>query len=259
MELALVVREDGTSDDKFRGQLGSVAFRGRGEQADKSSSGSEQGQVPDAKRLFMAGGVEVLSATAVDGAGLILKNKPMSRLVRSPADIFYYSGHGLGREGCLAIHGDYHSASVEGYACWLNPSDLRPYWKAPFDVGVLILAGCSVLDLEKNGGEWVKLLKGKGGPLDVILGYEAGAPLDSNGGNDIALAMGKRVTASMTEDQWVRDWLDINGTFRAWNAVGFNSHGRWWIDPSSASKVWHKLPGTSNSVSFDIEGPEPIP
>jgi hypothetical protein len=259
LEVALVVREEGTSDLKFRIELGNVADRGRAEQTDKPSTGSEMSQVPDAKRLFMAGGVEVLSAFAVEDTGLILKNKPISRLVRSPADIFYYSGHGLGKEGCLAIHGNYHSASVDGYACWLNPSDLRAYWKNPFDLSVLIIAGCSVLNLDKSGGEWANLLKTKGGPLDVILGYEAAAPLDSNGGDDIASAMGKRVTANLTEYQWVRAWLDVNGSFRAWNAVGFNSLGRWWLDPSTASKIWHKLPGTSDSVSFDIKGPEPIP
>jgi hypothetical protein len=261
LEVALVVREGGTSDKKFRAALGGMTFRGRGVQSENTSAGSELDEIPDAKRLLQAGGVEVLEAKVVSVSGWELKSPSAARLIRSPADVLYYSGHGLHQEGCLALHGNFHGYSVDHYRCWAYPWDLLPYWKPPFDLGVLIIAGCSVLDLDKNGDVWARLLKAKGGPLDVILGYEAGAPYDSNGGDDIAAAMGVKIAAGLSEDQWVRAWLTINGTYHAWNAVGFDSRGRWWLDePSRVSKGWHKyVPGTSDTVPFDIKGPKPIP
>ena len=63
------------------------------------------------------------------------------------------------------------------------------------------------------------------------------------------------------DDRCVRTWLNVNGAFKAWNAVAFNGRGRWRIDePSRRSKAWHKyVPGTSDSAPFDLIGPEPIP
>src|SRR5262249_46802652 len=58
------------------------------------------------------------------------------RLIRSPADVFYYSGD-ANDDGCLAI----------GKDCWAAPKDLKGYWQWPFDLEVLILAGCSVLNI----------------------------------------------------------------------------------------------------------------
>jgi OmpA family len=268
LEVALVVRKGGTSDGKFRSRLGNVAFRGRGVQAYLAGNGSEDQQVPDGKRLLLAGGVEVLTAEVAAMPGVDVAAKPAARLVRSPADVVYYSGHGLGKEGCLALEDKalFHGASVDGYTCWLGPDELVAYWKKPFDVSILIIAGCAVLDLDRNGKAWTKLLKSKGGPLDVILGYEDGGPDDSRGGNAIAEGLAEAVTTagSTSEDLWVRSWLYLNGTRSAWNAVAFTSRGRWWIKKASwASRVWHhRVPGTSDEVPFspsDIVGPEPIP
>src|SRR5262249_12493634 len=101
-EVALVVREGGTSDKQFRDALG-WTFRGRGVQSE-SPNGSERDETPDAKRLLQAAGVEVLEVKVVSRPGWDMKRSSVARLIRSPADVLYYSGHGLHKEGCLAIH-----------------------------------------------------------------------------------------------------------------------------------------------------------
>ena len=77
------------------------------------------------------------------------------RLIRSPADVFYYSGD-ANDDGCLAI----------GKDCWGAQTDLKSYWQPPFDLEVLILAGCSVLNISfpyglanGPGTWWAPLLK----------------------------------------------------------------------------------------------------
>jgi hypothetical protein len=241
-EVTFVVREGGTSDEKFRQALGTIAFRGRGEQSDVPDRNAELHKAPDAKRLLLAGGAEVLNAEVVAVPGWDMKRPQAARLIRSPADILYYSGHGLHKEGCLALHCDCNTnTSVNHYDCWAYYWELLAYWKPKFAVSVLIIAGCSVLDLDENGKYWANLLQSKGGPLEAILGYADEAPLDPNGGNDIATAMGKRAAGgSLRGHQWVQAWLDVNGRFHAWNAVGMDSQGYWSIDkPSRASKAWH--------------------
>jgi hypothetical protein len=260
LEIALIVRGGGTADKKFRGALGSVAFRGRGEQANAASTGSERNKVPDAKRLLLAGGVEVLEAEVVARDGWSMKGASAARLIRSPADILFYSGHGLHKEGCLALEGDFHNYSVDGYRCWTYPWEIEAYWKAPLDLSALIISGCSVLDLDSHGKDWAQLLKAYGGPLDVILGYETGTLTDEHGANDIVAKMGRWISSNQnaTPEAWVRQWLEINGDFvpQQSGAVGMESKNYWYISLGTTGGMRRRIKsrlGGDYSVGYDIK------
>jgi hypothetical protein len=227
-EAASVVRSGGTSDVSFRSALGWAPRGIASQNAYGGSSGSENEESPDALRLFQAGGVEVLEVESVSKADP--RKGVAKRLIRNPADVFYYAGAGKG-DGCLAV----------GKDCWLSPQDLKGYWKVPFDLEMLILAGCSVLSLTAGNGaklagpgaEWAKLLKAKGGPLSAIMGYRDEAPADIPVGNAIAARMGAAIRAGLNEDQWVPAWLQINADHsgqNTWNAVGMDANGYWWIE-----------------------------
>ena len=247
-EVAYVVRDGGTSDVAFRNAVG-WAFRGRGVQG---KDGSETTETPDSLRLMQAAGVEVLNATVRAGHLWEMKRPTASRLIRSPADVMYYSGHGLHAKACLAY--DCACQGGTGMRCWASLPDIQRYWKEWLDLDVLIIAGCSVLDISGPGKEWCKLLRKKGGPLTALLGYKGSAPLDANGGDKIATDMGKRIAAGLRPDQWVDAWLRVNGSYRAWNAVGMDSRGYWTLDPSTWDRAWG-----NSTVDFDIEGPAALP
>jgi hypothetical protein len=247
-EVAFVVRDKGTSDKHFRDALG-WAFRGRAVQTDASNNGSERDENPDAIRLLQAGGVEVLEVTVKGEPDWQMIRPSVARLVRSPADVFYYSGHGLKKEGCLALHCDCHTdTSVDGYSCWTTPEDIARYWPKVLDVDVLILASCSVLNLGGAAPRWANLLTSRGGPLYAVLGYRDAALSDEHGGNEIAARMAKRIAAGLKQDEWCRAWLEVNDEVNRKNgaAVGMDNQGYWML-------------GLGFGSSPRITGPLPIP
>jgi OmpA family len=253
LEVSTVVKSGNKSDTAFRTAL---ASRGIAEQPSNivNDSGDERLETLASLRLLQSGGAEVLQVEAMAK----MKKDPVKgivkRLIRSPADIFYYSG-AANDDGCLAI----------GKDCWASPKDLKGYWQSPFDLEVLILAGSSVLSIEFLNGkargpgvEWTKLLKSKGGPLTAILGYGGEAPADKPVGNEIAYQMGEKIVAGLNDDQWVKVWLKINGDHsgrQTWNAVGMDEKGYWWIEKRSQSdrarKDWLRY--------YEIKGPTRIP
>jgi hypothetical protein len=240
-EVATVSRVGGTSDAAFRTALGS-SYTSRG-RATQTVAGTEATDQPDAIRLLQAGGVEVLTVRVVPKEGLIVRNGSVHRLIRSPADIFYYTGHGLLNQNCLAVE-----SSAQNYTCWASASDLIPHWRGRMDLGLLIIAGCSVLHIDTTtlrgpGLAWSRLLTSKGGPLYALLGYQGSSPSDSGGGNSIATAMGHRIASG--DRRFVQSWLEINKQQRAWNAVAINTSGYWWLE--------------SGLFGGSIEGPKPIP
>jgi hypothetical protein len=120
------------------------------------------------------------------------------------------------------------------------PADLQSYWKVPFDLELLILAGCAVLDLAAGnssllkgpGADWAKLLKIKGGPLSAILGYRGIPPAD-NVVSAIAARMGAALKAGVKANLWVPTWIEINAENpgkNTWNAVGIDPKGYWCIE-----------------------------
>ncbi|MFC0618062.1 DUF2272 domain-containing protein [Deinococcus budaensis] len=248
-EVATLVRQPdhlgpGTSDRTFVGALG-WAPRGRGTVPGSRAgrSGDPVGEVPDARQLFFAAGVEVLEVAALPLPGLRVEAPPARALIRSPADVVYYSGHGSSAHNCLLFEGVSREAS-----CWLRPAELLAHWRRPLDLDLLILAGCSVLrvdfplvgDPAGNGLAWARLLTGHGGPLAAILGYGGGAPADARGGDDIARAMGARLAGGSRD--FARDWLEVNGAARAWNAVALDARGYW-----------------DFTAFHNIRGPRPLP
>ncbi|MGA7499460.1 MAG: OmpA family protein [Isosphaeraceae bacterium] len=266
LEVAYVVRSGGTSDVRFREAVG-AAFRGRAVQSD---TGSEFDESPNPLRLMQAAGVEVLSVTVRAQYLWQMKRPSVARLIRNPADIFYYTGHGLHKYGCLAESCDC-GGSGDDIRCWATPKDFLNYWKNPLDLDVLIIAGCSVLDIPylpdprgpkgwvpvPGGGpgrEWSKLLVGRGGSLRGLLGYKGSAPLDDPVGNTIATEMGQKFASGLGPDQYVRSWLDVNAAHRAWNAIGMDYRGYWFLSPSLLDRVRGK-----SSIDYDIIGPLPIP
>jgi hypothetical protein len=264
-EVATVAEFGGVSDISFQATLG-WASRGSAKQArNQTNASSERDETPDAERLLKAGGVEVLEVEVLSKADP--KKGIAKRLIRNPADLFYYAGD-ANNDGCLAID----------RRCWVSPKDLREtYWKQPFEVDVLILAGSGALSVTFANGlgvagpglEWVKLLKTKGGPLSAILGYSGEDTLDKSVENEIAAQMGAKIAGGLDEDEWVEAWLTINGDHkgkRTWNAVGMDTKGYWWIEERSlkaravvaVNKRTFDISPKVVSKKYTIEGPAPI-
>jgi hypothetical protein len=251
-EVATIVRSGGTSDAVFRRAL-KWNVRGIGIQPVTvgASTGSESSEIPDAFALFRSAGVEVLELKVPALPNWRVPGS-VKRLVRSPADVVYYSGHGLSGSGKLAIDTDPKTCPQHGpVRDWLGASDLTPVWTSPMDLDVLILAGCSVLRIDFStstptgpGVGWSGLLRAKGGPLAALLGYQSAAPCDNPNGDKIAKLMAQRMNRGSTS--FARDWLTVNGDNNANNAVAMDDQGFWWIEGTLLG-------------GYDIKGPKPIP
>ena len=246
-EVATVMRHgnDATAADRFQANLHYVG-RGFSRQPFfvKDSSGNfaldvdagnpdQKKEVPPAEFVMLGGGVEILEARVPPGSDRKVTAGPARALVRSPADVWFYSGHGL-ETGQLAV------GPLDGthdYLFWKNPADFLAAWinsgnkSRTADMRILIINGCNVLNLEPAygmpGKEWAKLLQARGGNLTHILGYGAGgkAPLDSYGGADIAAAIGEAIRKG---EDIVKKWLDINITLpktKRWAAVAMDAKG----------------------------------
>jgi hypothetical protein len=288
-EVATVVREGGTSDAKFRKPLldAGWALRGVAVQPDKGhgeTTGGIKDDQPDALSLMLDGGVEVVEVRVPPGNGLECGNDfTVWAFVRSPADVFFYSGHGLLTNGNLVRgRGFFHD-----YQDWVSAAELLGEWgrapdvnTAPMDLDVLIINGCSVLFWNRNpfdkadrpniGLEWSKLLVNREGPLRAILGYRYRAPADQPWGNRVAEEMGKAVARLGTNyDQYARAWLEINAAMGGesahvgWSAAAYDCLGYWYIN-TPYSEGAHGVP--IQAVGYDrskkpgtIMGPFPIP
>jgi hypothetical protein len=252
LEFATVARTGGTSDAYFRKPLLDKGWLSRGVGRQPLSGGMDRGNAalhqPAALLLFEAGGVEGVEAEVKPQNGLVVGPKGQTwGLLRSAADIFYYSGHGAFWDGALI---------EPNHVDWLTPEGLYSYWRrvqpfgrGPMDLDVLILAGCSVLyidfDNPKNpysqGRKWAKLLcntGNDGGPLSVLLGYGAGkepapsprggkapADIDLNGkpvGNMIALHMAKEIANGLKYKDYVKKWIDVNRNAGIYTAIGID-------------------------------------
>lgn len=252
-EVATVVRSGGTSDATVRSVLGWVP-RGRATQPTTvtGSTGSAATETPDARTLFRAGGVEVLEVRLAPRPHWQVPAAAV-RLLRSPADVFYYSGHGLSSSGKLAVDTGPGPASCPAsgpFADWLGPADLVPHWRSPMDLDVLVIAGCSVLRIDPStspptgpGVAWTALLVARGGPLAALLGYRSSAPCDTPNGDRIAAAFTRRLAGGSS--RFAHDWLTANGDHNADNAVAIDARGYWWIDSGVLG-------------GYTIKGPAPL-
>jgi hypothetical protein len=286
-EVSTVVRHGGTSDAYFRSILskGGWAVRGAATQpaAGKPDvTGNVQREEPDARTVFLAGGVELLEVSVPASSGLKVGPQAKSWIfVRSPADVFFYSGHGAWWNCNLLREQANHL-----YENWLSPEQILESWKRqtdvnsmPWDLDVLIINGCSVLGntgpSELNAYEvtipcakrWQKLLFTQGGPLYAILSYRGTAPMDSNGGNLIAKEMAKAIVKDLRDDWdgYARRWVEINARYpQTRTAAAMDSSGYWYINQKMESAT--STHGARELGGYDprkpegtIMGPGPIP
>lgn len=242
LEVTTVMRKgyDATAADTFRGQL---RYTGRGSARQpsyvKHANGSfsiepDTGdprvwkEVPPAELVLRSGGVEILVAQVPEAPGRTVAAKAARALVRSPADIWFYSGHGLGG-GTLAIG---PLDGTHAYLAWKDARDFIAAWivgeqrSRTVDMRMVIINGCNVLNLEPSLGapglEWAKLLRGRGGNLTHILGYAVKAPADVGGGAAIAAQIGR---ALREKKEPVEAWLDINDAYQRWGAAALDERG----------------------------------
>ena len=125
-------------------------------------------------------------------------------------DVFYISGHGS------------HSANrIQGL---FTPDMAGAYWGR--DLDCLILAGCSLLDVNDYNGHYSgaehSLSPGKAwaqtGP-SILLGYNFIAPGD-RGGAPARIAEAWRANRAAKGD--VEAWMDANAANHAWNACAID-------------------------------------
>lgn len=271
-EVTTIVREGGTSDKVFRSNLG-WASRGYGEQPtgiDKKTNhllntADRSTDRPDALRLLQSGGVEVLIMSIVGNPDWKIRSRSVRRLIRNPANIIYYSGHGLWWNNSLGVECPNCPNNEDGYVSWAKASDLVDYWSGATDIEVFIIAGCSLLSIDIKpkdphrppaGLEFARLLNVKGGPLKALLGYQSTAPLDASGGDRVAEKMAKKIGSNSKD--YVKDWLRIhieNKIRHADNAVGIDSIGFWWVD---SDELRNHTYGRGTNPEQAIKGPRPI-
>jgi hypothetical protein len=296
-EVATVVRDGGTSSAKFRSRLagGGWAVRGAGKQAGEGKpdvTGNILDEQPDGKALFLAGGVELMEVRVPATAGVTVGPQAVTwAFVRSPADVFFYSGHG-GWWNCNLLREDHHSTATTGYPLWLSPEEILGFWKkqtdittSPMDLDVLIINGCSVLGDwgPSTAGEavgdaatntmrscalrWQDLLTSRKGPLFALLSYRDTAPMDSNGGDDVAVEMAQVMIDTLKTDwaAYPRAWLEINAKRRQTRtAAAINNAGYWYINqkmaPASSTHPARPMRGYDpTKPEGTVMGPGPLP
>jgi hypothetical protein len=219
-------------------QGGSWVMRGIAEQPTTPSPGvgNEMKEVPGALQLLRAGGLEVLQVTLKPPAGWKLARKGAdrcSRLVRSPADVFYFTGH--------AKFSSFLVYSGGSYKEWYSFKDLCKDWPRQMDTDCLVIAGCNALSF--GGDDLRPLLLSGNGPLRAIVGYamneeiaqnQGKAPRDNQGGSTLAKKYAAAIAASADRD-YVKLWMDLHRQLFttqhvswALTAAALDSAGRFW-------------------------------
>src|SRR5262249_7340319 len=116
----------------------------------------------------------------------------------------------------------------------------------PWDLDVLIIAGCSVLYIDfdnrsnpyAHGRDWAQLLTSRNGPLVALLGYGAGkeaypsprggkapADIDIHGkpvGNNIARNFARAMASGLEYKDYVTKWLEVNRNAGIYTAIGID-------------------------------------
>ena len=210
------MRDGGTSDRYFiKGN--NFVNRGNaiGNDADKNS------EKPPARKLLLSGGAEIVEVSVKSQNNVELDGKEIINkvLIKSPADVLYYSGHGSRYGYLLSVNPE------------VNAQELLESWRRnSHTLKALIIAGCSVISIHKVEGEkhnyyfnkddrngpgmqWAKLLESKGGPVKSICGSWAAAPTDNQkggpGGNEIAARMGQKLAEDPNANQ-ADNWMKIH-------------------------------------------------
>jgi hypothetical protein len=251
--VSTVVRHGGTSAKLFRDKLSNGGWASWGESTQPAEgkpdvTGNVADEQPDARTLFLAGGVEVLQVTVPASSGIKIGPKAKAWIFfRSPADVFFYSGHGAWWDCTLLREQAGHT-----YDSWLDPETIVDAWqmgrdvhRSPWDINVLVINGCSVIGtshLSSDDGtkpacyrRWQKLLisENKLCGLYAILGYRGTAPLDSIGGDQIAVEMAQAMVKSLGTNwkAYAPKWLEINAKYPLTRtAAAIDTAGYWYIN-----------------------------
>lgn len=208
--------EQNLSDSTEFSSLG-YAFRGK---AIVASDPNLEGSPPVSQRsrsFLKAAGCEIILASY----GNVDSEK---RQIMNQADYFYYSGHG-----------SHYANTIQGN---FSPLDVSGYWNR--DLDVVIIAGCSVLDINDYNSHYEGSEHGlspgmaweQAGP-SVLLGYNYYAPSDASGAPASIMAT------------WV-DNRAVMGDISAWMHANDNKNGRnaCAIEKGSAYHYFHKvMPG----------------
>jgi hypothetical protein len=267
LEVATVVRDEGTSAGKFRSALvnNGWAWRGAAKQAAAGkvgSTGDMTKEEPDAATLMLAGGVELLEVSVPASTGFASGPQARGRaFIRSPADVFFYSGHAAWWDCSLLREDPAHYSS--GYEKWMTPDKLLTSWRtpkpptvSPRDLDVLIINGCAVLGTAGPNCPrlWEALLDGKGGPLVAILGYRDTAPMDEDLGNQVAEEMARAMIGLRDKfKDYPRKWMEINRKYEStWTAAAISTEGFFFINAKTAAASHthgaRDLPGFNKAV-----------
>ena len=180
------------------------------------------------------------TATIVASAGNV---RSIVKQCQQQADIVYYSCHGSHATGEIA---DMHH---NRYSC----DSVTDKWR---DVDVVVIAGCSVLDVGSFRAEsfgtstMVKRWWAAGGNASpgekwetkgakVYLGYAWTAPTDENGGNAIAASF---IQELATGKDWIEAWRIANDCDAGRNACAIDcrneTHVFWYWQEANGIATW---------------------
>lgn len=205
------------SDSEAFSRLG-YRFRGKATSEKGKTLDSEPPNSPQSESFFKAAGCEIITV-AYGGT------TSRRRQIMNQCDVFYISGHGS------------HSANrIQGL---FTPDMAGAYWGR--DLDCLILAGCSLLDVNDYNGHYSgaehSLSPGKAwaqtGP-SILLGYNFIAPGD-RGGAPARIAEAWRANRAAKGD--VEAWMDANAANHAWNACAIDRNRYVYF----ASSFFHKF------------------
>lgn len=177
------------------------------------------GDIPMTSSFLKAAGYEFLVAKV--GTVPVYTNS-----IENQADFLYISTHGLHDQNWLFL------ANEEQF----SPGVIKNSWKR--DLDIVIISGCSVLDVTGNkwpgnpyrpGKVWVDL-----GPK-YFLGYEASAPGDSSGvPSQIVNSFSLSWEVNYDFGSPVQAWMNANGDAKAWNACALDCN-----HPKGQRIAWH--------------------
>lgn len=208
------------SDSEAFSRLG-YRFRGKATSERGKTLDSEPPNSRQTESFFKAAGCEIVTV-AYGGT------TSRRRQIMNQCDVFYISGHGS------------HSANkIQGL---FTPDMAGAYWGR--DLDCLILAGCSLLDVNDYNGHYSgtehTLSPGKAwaqtGP-SILLGYNFIAPGD-RGGAPARIAEAWCANRAAKGD--VEAWMDANAANHAWNACAIDRN-RYVYFSSSFFNKFHLL------------------
>ena len=178
--------------------------------------------------FFKTAGLELLSLevndTFVTDSGV--RNKRANLLIANQADVLYYSGHGDSKTNSIYYINDVNKHT----ACTVGDFDTKSNWND--DLDVLVIAGCSVLNIRSltqspdlsvdgnNGQVWAEHCMSvdtyDGAHLKALCGYYGSAPADLTPYNDTDLPNNYTTKIARKFSETLLDNNNYSNTLEAW-------------------------------------------